>query len=260
MSSEQRTISAKLTVAQSSAFDKLTNITGINSVSDLTRTALSYLCVLHGIVFPDDERLNIEGNLIHTEVIPFGLEGYKRTIEEYSAKNTSTVVRILETFTTFVSSSGRILEDYLSETENRLEILLLDPQSPIAEQRSLDLGEKSDFVAKSIEDTLKDIEYFIDLLTLRHKDREKVNSLTSILSRIEIRFYDSWPGLALYQVDDITYIAFYTNRRTAQGPYLKLYGDNSNHIEQLFQDNWQQLWNSSTGKFNLNTRKLEPIT
>lgn len=114
-----------------------------------------------------------------------------------------------------------------------IQILLLDPNSIIAKQRSKDLGfEENSFRPVALFDQLK--VFF------------KENNLRD--SRIELRFYDRMPPFTLYAVDECLIMGIFwigVGRGSSTGPHFEIY-EKSSCFGSYSMETFYNIWNAAT--------------
>jgi hypothetical protein len=137
------------------------------------------------------------------------------TIKEQALSLHCTDIRIMTTWFTNAGRLYQLFKDVAIENKNhyRIQILLLDPNSGAAKQRSHDLEEvNEDTVPHSIRECRAAI--------------ERLN-----LSRIEIRYYSSLPSFPLYIFDNHAFYGLFPHGMWADhGPWIEVQlRDSENH-------------------------------
>lgn len=154
------------------------------------------------------------------------------------------IVRILETWTPLLNDLHR--EDFLRAVTEalkngaKIEILLLNPDSRAAEQRTDELSDELQG-----EDARKAI-----MENLCYLHRYRTDDLTERSDDLSVRIYSGWPPVQLYQWDDKAFLSFFPiGKRSEDTPQLET------SIEMPWGDfvkrKFEELWN------DLSTRNLQ---
>ncbi len=105
-----------------------------------------------------------------------------------------------------------------------VQILCLDPDSPVAKRRSLDYGEEANYGSKLIRDDLKGLCDFC--------------KGEGLLDRVKIRTYQNLPSVSLYAADDTALLGWYWHGGLA---FDGLKGEDS-HLYKRVHRNFDELW------------------
>jgi hypothetical protein len=170
-------------------------------------------------------------NFSQARLIASGIIDYSQLQKKYEvifnllagAKNT---IRVCKTWIPEIDAVHAALKEALREgsTIESVQILCLDPDSTLAKQRSLDMGETPDWGRKQIKIHL-----------------EKLHRLYEKDDRVKIYIYNSLPSVSLYAADDTALIGWYWHSQLSfDGPVLKVKGENY-HLNRCVQENFDEL-------------------
>jgi hypothetical protein len=119
-----------------------------------------------------------------------------------------------------------------------VELLLLDPDSSLAEVRGQDLGYPDpQMVSENTKSNLMEIRRFCLQEGIGHQ--------------FQIRLYNTIPSISLYSYDDIIFIGFYLNKTPAiQNPQIEI-RENSSYFADVINKHYSRIWESAK-PFNIN--------
>lgn len=114
----------------------------------------------------------------------------------------------------------------------KVRILLLDPESPIAPKRALELGySQPNATADNVNANLQEIRRFC--------------TANGLLDHVEVRLYDALPVIAVHAIDDLIYVGtFWRKMPSINGPQLVARGSASFYVRAISQ-HFEDLWESS---------------
>jgi uncharacterized protein DUF5919 len=178
-------------------------------------------------------QLNPLSNLLRMRLSGAGINVHPNLVDQNPAQlfdRASSRIRILQTW----MGNYIEIESSLKAAATRgckVEILLLNPKSPLAEARSRDLGEPEDYVGRGI---VSNIERLIGLC--------KRN--LELASNIKLVLYDATPIMTLYWYDETCYLGLYWREGNAIAkPQLEIdirysyFGEEvENHFSSLWND------------------------
>lgn len=141
-------------------------------------------------------------------------------------------VRIMHTF---IDDPRQYKEAFAEANCNgsSIQLLFLNPESPYAKQRSLDVWPKNSLTTPDEQYVSKQITYSIDVLYNMVKESE--------IKNVEVRIYDSLPSLALYMTDDDILLGFFLiGTKTDSATMLSVSGNSffSRDLINEFEKRW----------------------
>lgn len=156
---------------------------------------------------------------------------------KYKISHAKKRIRVLHTF---IDDPRQYKDSFLSATKNNkcnIQILLLNPDSPYAKQRSSDVWPHDELNSPDEEYVSKQIRYAISVL----------RNMTSIgeLKNVEVRLYDCLPSIAMYIIDDQVVFGFFLlGTKTDSASQITVSGDS--HLGRDMLDEFEVRWNKSS--------------
>jgi alpha-ketoglutarate-dependent taurine dioxygenase len=145
--------------------------------------------------------------------------------------NAKQTIRVCKTWIPELEELKSGLRDALRDARNpmKIQVLCLDPDSPISIQRGRDLGYRPDTEARDrIKSSLRDLDTFCRAEGIREQ--------------VDIRTYRNLPCLSLYAADDKALLGWYWHDNPAlMGPVLKVKGRNSTLCATVHK-NFDEVW------------------
>jgi hypothetical protein len=224
-----------------------------NSIVNLIPTVLTFLLSFVLIrkiqeirTEMQNEKLISQMNIVVTDsykmlqsVDDFGIiDIYKRISDSDISEQMSgaSKIRILQTWFNEPHDYGQILRRMNDKLDYDIKILLLDPDSEFAIQRSRDLTHSDNVVPSQIK-LVKDS--IIQIKT------------TYKLDKLEIRYYKSLPSLPIYIFDDVAYFGVFPHSRWADTePWFKIgmrkrTGKESTRFGAFLEEEFEKVWEIS---------------
>ena len=224
-----------------------------NSIVNLIPTALVFLLSFFLIreiqeirTEMQNEKLISQMNVVVVDsyrilqsVDDFGIiDIYKRISDSDISEqmSASSRIRILQTWFNEPRDYEQIFKGMLNKPDYDIKILLLDPESEFAKQRSKDLKHSEEVVPSQI--------------------RLVKDSITQIktvynLDKLEIRYYKSLPSLPIYICDDVAYFGVFPHSRWADTePWFKVgmrkkVGQGFTRFGEFLEEEFEKVWEIS---------------
>ncbi len=142
--------------------------------------------------------------------------------------NSLKYIKILQTWTPDIVPIEQAFFDATKRGCN-IQILHLDPKSPLAEIRASDLGYSDiSLVETNINSSIMELARFCDT--------------NKISDNVEIRLYNSTPTFSIYAFDDIAFLGIFWRKTMAiSGPQIEIEGSNS-YLFQFIEKQFTYIW------------------
>lgn len=139
----------------------------------------------------------------------------------------------------WTSQLGASLQRSMMEAVEKgasIEVLLLNPDSPAAIQRSRDLGNEDEYTSDHIRGNIMDLKRLMRKLKDKNVDA----------SRIRLKLYDATPSRVVYIADETTLIGSHpVGELSRDAPYILAFGENSGLYKSM-KHHFENLWRSDT--------------
>ena len=150
----------------------------------------------------------------------------EKIVEDFAnSKNTITILQ------TWLPDIVNFEQAFISALNNgsEIKVLLLDPLSEYAKQRSKDLG-------------YSDPNYASNIINANIAHLQRFNRTRNALKKIEVRLYDALPSLQIYSCDQKKYIGFfYHGEWSTQMPTLEI-SDPKSLLGRNLEDEFLKVW------------------
>lgn len=210
-------------------FDRVLRELLLREIDDRLRSALRVeMMLIEQLEDFSSERLIRSGIVDYRELKDQG----KKVHELLS--NAKESIRVCKTWIPEIANVMDGLEDALlrpGSTVNDVRILCLNPDSPIALQRSRDMHEPETDGREAIRKHLRVLYDFCNE--------------NKVLGRVKFRVYDSLPSVSLYAADHDALLGWYWHKSLAfKGPVLRVKGQNC-HLTKKVLKNFDDIWNDA---------------
>lgn len=156
-------------------------------------------------------------------------------------------VRILQTWTGNIHAIRESLR-LAADNGCDVRILLLEPESPLAHIRGKDMGiSESQYASSQIRGDLEILQHL-------HEGKDGKKFIDS--GKIKVRLYKTFPGVSLYQIDNVTYMGLYLrNKSSISSPGLtidsRVANVDSPFFAEALEDHFDAIWEDARDLYSL---------
>jgi hypothetical protein len=179
------------------------------------------------------------------------------------------IVRISQTWIMYFPAIDVELRKATTNKNVLVKILLLDPDSVFALQRSIDFDQKLDPSVRSSINVCDEISspklYSSGNHEVKrniHRTLEDIKSIAGdnkIRHNMEVRFYNTTPTFPVYQVDNRAFISVFPHKYPALAcPYLEV-DDLDSSVGKVVNDDFEFLWGNANRYYDLDDFVIKPL-